>query len=102
MTNMLCLWLSLCRMTRQETGMQINELHGKIAELRGELGAQYAADNRNSIEKTSLNKHLETLNESMVRYQRKLDAVEADNRRLMQVREKNTLVTVNPLFCFFF
>ena len=63
----------------------MNELHGKIAELKGELGAQYAADNRSIIEKSSLNKHMETLNESMVKYQRKLDAVEADNRRLMQV-----------------
>ena len=75
----------MCRVARQEAGLQINELQGRVSELKGELSAQYSVDNRHSSEKSSLNKHVDSLSEGLVKYQRKLDAVEADNRRLMQV-----------------
>ena len=65
--------------------MKMNELYGQIAELKGQVTAQYSAENKSSTEKTSLNKHIEGLNSNLVKYNKKLEVVEADNRRLMQV-----------------
>jgi chromosome segregation ATPase len=71
--------------SRQESGAQMNEMQGVISELKGQLAAHIASENRYMVEKASLNKHIETLNESLVKCQRRTDAIDADNRRLMQV-----------------
>ena len=69
---------------RQETGVQMNELHGQVAELKGQVNAQFSLEGKLNVEKSSLGKHVEGLNENIAKYQRKAEALEADNRRLMQ------------------
>ncbi len=60
------------------------------------MNALIAAENRSSVEKSSLNKHIETLNETVVKYQRKIDVLDADNRRLMQVGDQ----TILPIYIY--
>jgi hypothetical protein len=60
------------------------------------VNALIAAENRSSVEKSSLNKHIETLNETVVKYQRKIDVLDADNRRLMQVGDQ----TILPIYIY--
>jgi len=74
----------LLGVSRSETSMKINELYGQIAELKGQLTSQHNTEVKSTTEKSSLNKHIESLNANLVKYNKKLEVIEADNRRLMQ------------------
>ena len=73
------------RVSRQESSIKLNELYGQIAELKGQVIAQGNSESKTLLEKTSLHKQIESLNDTVGKYAKKIEAVEADNRRLMQV-----------------
>ncbi len=65
----------------------MNELLGETAELKGKLEVQKTLEAQWNLERSSLNRHIESLNDAAVKYQRRVDSLEADNRRLMQVSD---------------
>ncbi len=81
---------------KQRAGASVQQLHGQVAELRGVVNANASTESRWNAERVALNRQLETLNEELVRTQQKVDAVEADNRRLMQdahgLRQTNAML----------
>ena len=69
---------------KQRTGINVQQLHSQVAELKGVVSSHSEAEQRFAMERAALTKQIETLNEEIVRSQRRLEAVEADNRRMMQ------------------
>jgi len=69
---------------KEKTGETAQLLSSKVAELKDQLDTRGARDSRLATEKLSIARQLETTNDQLVQSQRRLDAVEADNRRLMQ------------------
>ena len=69
---------------REKTGAESQLLSSQLSELKGQLGSRVSVDNRVMAEKISLQRQVESSNEQLVLLQRRQDAVEADNRRLMQ------------------
>jgi chromosome segregation ATPase len=66
--------------------MTVQQLHDKLASLQGVLAAQSAAESRWRGERTALLAQLDTLNDHLVRGQHKIEALEADNRKMALVR----------------
>ena len=69
---------------KQKVGAAVQQLEGQNAELRGQLTSTALLEARWAAEKSALTRQAELMNEQLVRYQQKFDAVEADNRRMMQ------------------
>lgn len=62
----------------------MEKLNTQVAELKGSVSSYAQLETRFAAEKASLSKQVEALNDELIRAQRRSDAVEADNRRLMQ------------------
>ena len=81
---------------KQRAGQNVEQLHDQVAELRGRVNATSTAEMRWAAERAALNRQVEALNEELVRTQQKVEAVEADNRRLMQdthgMRQTNSML----------
>jgi len=69
---------------KQRVGAAVQQLEGQNAELRGQLSSTQLQEARWAAEKSALTRQAELMNEQLVRYQQKIDAVESDNRRMMQ------------------
>lgn len=69
---------------KEKHGVAAQQLSSQVAELKDKLGSRGEADNRLATEKLSIARQLESTNEQLVQSHRRLDTVEADNRRLMQ------------------
>jgi len=78
--------LSALGVVKQRAGVNVQQLHSQIAELKGSVNSHSDNEQRFAMERTALTKQVETLNDEIVRSQKRLEAVEADNRRMMQVR----------------
>jgi cell division protein FtsB len=63
----------------------MQQLQQRIAELQGTVAAQSAAEARWRAERQALLSQMDTLNDQLVRAQHKKEAIESDNRRMMQV-----------------
>ena len=63
----------------------MQQLHSQVSELKGVVNSHSEAEARFAMERSALTKQVETLNDEIVRLQRRLESVEADNRRMMQV-----------------
>jgi chromosome segregation ATPase len=70
---------------KQRAGINAQHLQSQLAELQGVVSSHTESEQRFAMERTALTKQIETLNEEIVRAQRRSEAVEADNRRMMQV-----------------
>jgi chromosome segregation ATPase len=70
---------------KQRAGINAQHLQSQLAELQGVVSSHSESGQRFAMERTALTKQIETLNEEIVRAQRRSEAVEADNRRMMQV-----------------
>ena len=81
---------------KQRTGVNVQQMHGAIAELKGMVAAHSVTEKRWAAERASQLKQLETVNDELVRTRNRVEAVEADNRRLMQdthaLRQTNTML----------
>ena len=55
-----------------------------VSELKGQVVAMSGTETRWAKERISLGRQIETLNDQLIQAQRRIDAVDADNRRLMQ------------------
>lgn len=77
--------LSSMGAVKQRAGINAQHLHSQVAELQGVVNSHSDAEQRFAVERLALKKQVETLNEEIVRSQQRLEAVEADNRRMMQV-----------------
>ena len=81
---------------KQRSGMSMQNLHEQLAELRGIVDSHNTAEKRWMTERSSMVQQLETINDEMVRSRGNLEAVEADNRRLMQdthaLKQKNAML----------
>ena len=51
--------------SRQENSIKMNELYGQIAELKGQVIAQGNSESKTIMEKTSLHKQIENLNDNV-------------------------------------
>lgn len=70
---------------KQREGMAAHHLQEKVADLQGVVAAQTAAETRWRGERAALLSQLDTLNDQLVRSQHKIEAVEAENRKMAQV-----------------
>jgi len=81
---------------KQRTGVNVQQMQGAIAELKGMVQAHGITEKRWAVERASQLKQLETFNDELVRARNGIEAVEADNRRLMQdthaLRQTNTML----------
>ena len=68
---------------KQADGMVAHQLQDKVAELQGILAAQSAAETRWRSERNALVSQLDTLNDQLIRTQHKVEALEADNRKMV-------------------
>lgn len=69
----------------------MQQLHSQVSELKGVVNSHSEAESRFAMERAALTKQVEALNDEIVRLQRRLESVEADNRRMMQVRSSGHL-----------
>ena len=65
----------------------MHQLQDRVAELQGVVAAQTAAEARWRAERAALLSQLDTLNDQLVRAQHKIEAMEADGRRMAQVNK---------------
>lgn len=81
---------------KQRTGVNVQQMQGAIAELKGMVQAHGITEKRWAVERASQLKQLETFNDELVRARNSIESVEADNRRLMQdthgLRQTNTML----------
>ena len=81
-------WWWIYSSDKHREGASTQQLRDELAGLRGQLRAQTNSEARWRAERTSLLAQIETLNEQLVRSQHRIDAMEADNRRMMHVRQQ--------------
>lgn len=72
---------------KQRDGTVVHQLQEKVADLQGVVAAQGAAETRWRGERAALLSQLDTLNDQLVRSQHKIEAIEAENRKMAQVIE---------------
>ena len=68
----------------ERSGMNSQHLQSQVSELKGQVVAMSGTETRWAKERISLGRQIETLNDQLIQAQRRIDAVDADNRRLMQ------------------
>jgi predicted nuclease with TOPRIM domain len=82
--------------SKQKAGASVTMLHSQVAELKGIVNAQTYSESKWANERAALQQQQEQLNVALVSGQQRLDAVEADNRRLMQechsLRQTNAML----------
>jgi len=69
---------------KQRASVSVQQLQGQVAELRGVANSHASVESRWAAEKGALSRQLESMNDELVRSQRRIEALEADNRRMMQ------------------
>jgi len=69
---------------KERAGLSSQQLQSQVAELKGHLGAVSGSEARWASERISLGKQVESLNDQLIQSQRRIDSVDADNRRMMQ------------------
>ena len=69
---------------KEREGQSTQQLQDKLANLQGTMAAQSAAETRWRGERAALLSQLDALNDHLVRTQHKLEAAEAENRKMMQ------------------
>ena len=88
--------LSALGAVKQRAGVNIQQMHGQMSELQAVVSAHSVTEKRWSSEKSAMVRQLETVNDQLIRTKNKVDAVEADNRRLMQdthaLRQTNVML----------
>ena len=81
--------LELMSESKQKGSITTKQQSDEISELRGMVDYHNHAESRRMSEKLSFSKQLETLNDQLVNAKQKLEGVEADNRRSLQVLFKH-------------
>lgn len=71
--------------SKQKLSLSTQQMQDRISDLTGQVSALSGAETRWSVERASLGQQIEDLNEQLVRAQRTIEVVVADNRRMMQV-----------------
>ena len=69
---------------KERAGLNSQQLQSQVAELKGQLGAVSGTEARWAAERISLGRRVESLNDQLIAGQRRIDALNADNQRLMQ------------------
>jgi hypothetical protein len=70
---------------KQKAGLSVQQSQNEVAELKGIINGYEASQQRWLSERSVLHKQLEKISDEMGSSERKIEAVEADNRRLIQV-----------------
>lgn len=82
--------------TKQKAGVNIQQLQEQVTNLKGATDAHGLTERRWGSERSTMVKQIETANDELVRSRNRTDAVEADNRRLMQdthaLRQTNVML----------
>ena len=82
--------------TKQKAGVNIQQLQEQVSDLKGVTDAHSLTERRWAAERSTFVKQIETANDELVRSRNRTDAVEADNRRLMQdthaLRQTNVML----------
>ena len=72
---------------RQKANTSAQHLNERVAELTGVVNAHSMAESRWTVDKASMENQIEEMNDELVKAQKHIEAVVADNRRLIQVIE---------------
>lgn len=82
--------------TKQKAGVNIQQLQEQVTDLKGVTDSHALTEKRWVAERSTMVKQIETANDELVRSRNRVDAVEADNRRLMQdthaLRQTNVML----------
>jgi chromosome segregation ATPase len=82
--------------TKQRAGVNMQQLQEQVGDLTGVVNAHATMEKRWAAERGTMVKQLEGANDELVRGRNRIDAVEADNRRLMQdthaLRQTNVML----------
>ncbi len=73
------------RASKHKVELSSQQLHSELAEARGALEAYQTSEQKWGSEKTSYRQQIERLGEHITKQETTINAIEADNRRLVQV-----------------
>lgn len=78
---------------KQKAGLSAQHSQNEVAELKGVINGYEASQQRWLSERSVLHKQLEKMSDEIKISERKVEAIEADNRRVIQVYLIRSFVT---------
>ena len=75
----------VCRAKHEERQLTLKTLEREHMELSSKVQSFQHLEERWAIEKSALTNHIELLNDSVIDMQRNVEAIENDNRKMIQV-----------------
>ena len=81
---------------KQQSGINLQQMNEQVSDLKGIVESSQAQEKRLTAERSTFMRQLESANDELVRSRNRTEAVEADNRRLMQdthaLRQTNVML----------